>query len=270
MGRWGIIATKSCNKPCRAAIVVVVRVGGLRTGGRLARTSPRPEDGEGRMGQVRRMTAEQVPEREQAPAQARGWVPGSTPGYVAPTYVLVAALCVLEGYCWLNVISAGSWRPSAMGSALVACAVTTGIWHFRTGRQVVGAVPVALGSVALVGLTGAAIVTRRPAAASLAGACDLLVAFLALGAVVATERWGGRAWSIPGRRHVGGAAPSGFSGRDRWRQTNGTPPCLRPRRGPAASTRTPPAGPARGLHLRVARSRRSPTRRPGPCRPRGR
>lgn len=219
------------------------------------------------MAQVRRMTVEQVPERERA--RARGSVPGPVPGYVAPAYVLVAALSVLEGYCWLKVISAGSWRPSAMASALVACAVTTGIWHLRSGRQVVGAVPVALGSVALVGLTGAAIVTGRPTAASLAGACNLLVALLALGAVVATERWGGRAPAIPVRRHVGGAALSGFSRRDRWQQTNGTPRCLRQRPGPAASIRTPPAEPARGLHLRVARSRRSPIRRPGPCRPRG-
>jgi hypothetical protein len=221
------------------------------------------------MAQVRRMTVEQAPERERAVAQARGSVPGPAPGYVAPAYVLVAALSVLEGYCWLNVIRAGSWRPSAMGSALVAWAVTTGIWHLKTGRQVVGAVPVALSSVALVGLTGAAIVTGRPAAASLAGACNLLVAVLALGAVVATERWGGVARTTPLRRHVGGAAPSAFSGRDRWRQTNGTPPCLRPRPGPTSSIRTPPAGRAPGLHLRAARSKRSPTRRPGPCRPRG-
>ncbi len=223
------------------------------------------------MAQVRRMTVEQVPERKRARGQARISVPGPVPGYVAPAYVLVAALSVLEGYCWLKVISTGNWHPSAMPSALAACAVTTGLWHLRRGRlQVVGAAPVALSSVALVGVTGVAIVTDRPAAASLAGAGNLLVALLAMGAVVATGHWGGRARTIPLRRQVGGTAPSGFSCRDRRQQTNGTPQCLRPRRGPAASIRTPPAGHPPGLPLRVARSRRSPIRRPGPCRPPGR
>jgi hypothetical protein len=219
------------------------------------------------MAQVRRMTVEQVPDHGMARVQ------GSVPDYVAPAYVLVAALSVLEGYYWLKVISAGSWRPSDMASALVACAVTTGVWHSRNGRlQVVRALPAALSSVALVGVTGAAIVTGRPAAAGLAGAGNLLVAFLALSAVVATERWGGRPRATPVRRHVRGAALSGFSRRppDKWRQTTGTPRCQRQRRGPAASIRTPPAGPTRGPHLRAARSRRSPIRRPGPCRPPGR
>jgi hypothetical protein len=144
------------------------------------------------MAQVRRMTVEQL--HEDRRAQARGPVPD----YVAPAYVLVAALSVLEGYCWLKVISAGSWRPSAMASALVACAVTTGVWHSRNGRlQAVGAMPVAVSSVALVGVTGAAIVTGRPAAAGLAGVCNLLVALLTLGSVVATERGGGRVRTAP-------------------------------------------------------------------------
>lgn len=219
------------------------------------------------MAQVRRMTVEQVP--DDGRAQARGPVPG----YVAPAYVLVAALSVLEGYCWLKVISAGTWRPSAMASALVACAVTTGVWHLRRGRpQVVGAVPVALSSVALVGVTGVAIVSGRPAAAGLAGWCNLLVALLALAAVVATERWGGRPRATPVGGPGRGVAPSGFTRRprDSWRRTNGTPRCPRQRRGPTASIRTPPAGPAPGLPLRAARSRRSPIRRPGPCRPPGR
>ncbi len=226
------------------------------------------------MAQVRRMTVEQVPGNGGARAQARGPGPARrpVPGYVAPAYVLVAALSVLEGYCWLKVISTGNWHPSAMPSALAACAVTTGLWHLRSGRlQAVGAAPVALSSVALVGVTGVAIVTDRPAAASLAGAGNLLVALLALGAVVATEHWGGRARTIPLLRpQVGGGAPSAFSCRDRRQQTNGTPQCLRPRPAPAASIRTPPAGPAPALPLRAARSRRSPIRRPGPCRPPGR
>ncbi len=217
------------------------------------------------MAQVRRMTVEQVGDDGGSRAQS------SVPDYVAPAFVLVAALSVLEGYCWLKVIGAGSWRPSAMASALLACAVTTGVWHSRNGRlQVVGAMPLAVSSVALVGVTGAASVTGRPAAAGLAGACNLLVALLALGSVVATERGGGRVRTTPTGPPVGGAAPSRFSPRDRRRPTNGTTQCARRQRGPAASIRTPPAGPAPGLPLRVARSRRSPIRRPGPCPPPGR
>ena len=243
---------------------VRARIASRRTVGSMMRTSQGPADSGGHMAQVRRMTVEQVPDDERAQAQ------GPVPGYVAPAYVLVAALSILEGYCWLQVISAGSWRPSAMASALAVCAVTAGVWHLPKGRQqMVGAVPVALSSVALVGLTGVAIVTGRPVAALLAGACNLLVGLLALAAVVATELWGGKARTIPVLSQVGAAAASGFSGRDRPRQTNETPRCPRPRRGPAASIRTPPAGPAPGPPLRVARSRRSPIRRPGPCRPPG-
>ena len=37
------------------------------------------------------------------------------PGFVSPLLLLVAALSILEGYIWLNVISADRWRPSAVG-----------------------------------------------------------------------------------------------------------------------------------------------------------
>ena len=45
------------------------------------------------------------------------------PGFVSPLLALVAALSILEGYIWLNVIAVDRWRPSTVAFAVVTWAV---------------------------------------------------------------------------------------------------------------------------------------------------
>ncbi len=109
------------------------------------------------------------------------------PGFVSPLLALVAALSILEGYIWLNVIAVDRWRPSTVAFAVATCAVAiVFLWPVREGRRVVVTAAVVT-SVILVVTTVLAMAVRRPVVGRLAGVCDLLFAVAALATVAAIE-----------------------------------------------------------------------------------
>jgi len=113
--------------------------------------------------------------------------PTPVPGFVSPLLALVAALSILEGYIWLNVIAVDRWRPSTVAFAVVTCGVAVlVVWPLRGGRRV-AITSVVVTSVILVVMTVLAVVIGGPVVARLAGVSDLLFAVSALATVAAIE-----------------------------------------------------------------------------------
>jgi hypothetical protein len=110
------------------------------------------------------------------------------PGFLTPVLVLLAAVSVLEGYIWLDVIQVRQWRPSMVAFGVAVVGVTLVFARSRPGaRAPLGLKTVVLASVALLVMTVAAVVVKRPAVADLAGAVDLLFALVAMTTVVSAE-----------------------------------------------------------------------------------
>lgn len=124
-----------------------------------------------------------LPARARAPDTARRRVPG----FVSPLLALVAALSILEGYLWLNVISVDRWHPPALAFAVVTFAVAVLVVRpLGNGRRAVATSVVATAAVLLL-MTVLALAVGGPVLAGLAGASDLVFAVTGLGAVAAIE-----------------------------------------------------------------------------------
>jgi hypothetical protein len=126
-----------------------------------------------------------------APTSDRGRTPTpaqalpSAMGFVAPLLVLLAALSTLEGYLWLNVISADGWRSWAVGLAVLTFGAAIALIRpLRRGRRLAATLVVSV-SVAMLGATVVAVFVNSTAAARTTGVADLLFALTALGAVAA-------------------------------------------------------------------------------------
>jgi hypothetical protein len=134
--------------------------------------------------------------------------------YASPVLVLLAAVAILEGYRWLNVLPSVGWRPSAVVfTALavpLAMAVIGGGRGDRGGpggqrwaaRAVTGA------ALLLVPVTIITLIHPHPPIAQLMGSTDLLFAVTALAAVLINERT--RSGRRSDRRTI---EPSGSNGR---------------------------------------------------------
>jgi hypothetical protein len=110
------------------------------------------------------------------------------PGFLTPVLVLLAAVSVLEGYIWLDVIQVRQWRPSMVAFGVAAVAVTLVFARSRPGtRAPLGLRSVAAASVAVLVMTVAAVLVKQPAVDDLAGVLDLLFAFAAVTTVVTAE-----------------------------------------------------------------------------------
>ncbi len=114
--------------------------------------------------------------------------------YASPVLVLLAAVAILEGYRWLNVLPSVGWRPSAVVFTVIAVplalAVTSGGrgepggpgGHPWAARAVTGA------ALLMVPMTVIALIHPRPPIAQLMGSTDLLFAVAALATVLINER----------------------------------------------------------------------------------
>jgi len=141
----------------------------------------------------------QRPPPDRAPDRARS--------FAEPVLVVAAAVAILEGYLWLDVIHADGWRPWALVFALATAGAGVALTRTRghPGR-VVGTAQVAAASFAVLAVTALALTVHGPAVASLAGAVDLVFALVALGAVVATGRTARRTPAVtPGEPGVASA-----------------------------------------------------------------
>jgi membrane protein implicated in regulation of membrane protease activity len=129
--------------------------------------------------------------------------------YASPVLVVVAAVAILEGYRWLNVLPRLGWRPSAVVFAAVAVPLAIAVTRGgrggrekRSGRGGLGgpggpggpggqrwAVRAVTGAaLLLVPVTVTAVILPRAPIAQLMGSTDLLFAFTALVAVLVNER----------------------------------------------------------------------------------
>lgn len=117
------------------------------------------------------------------------WSPPTVPRFVSPVLVLIAAVAILEGYKWLNVVSTGGWQPSAavFVSFTVPIAVVLARPR-RDGRRVVAARVVVVASLIMLTLTVLALLIDQPPVTHLMGGSDLLFAVTALGVALANER----------------------------------------------------------------------------------
>jgi hypothetical protein len=106
---------------------------------------------------------------------------------VAPLVLLLAALSAFKGYTWLNVISAGGWRSSALGFAFVTFVIVVALARPLRRGQRFTAVSLVSASVVVVMTTVLAEFLGGQTVARLAGASDLLFAVAALAAVAASE-----------------------------------------------------------------------------------
>jgi hypothetical protein len=114
--------------------------------------------------------------------------PYSGPGFVSPLLVMLAAISILEGYRWLDVIRATPWLPSAPVFVALAIPTASALTRPRGGERrglVQNAVMAA--SVALVAATGLMLFVHGPSVTHLLGTSDLLVAISALGAAAAAQ-----------------------------------------------------------------------------------
>lgn len=124
-----------------------------------------------------------------APDDPPGSIPVSPPLLAAPGLVAVAAMSIMEGYRWLNVIPAHSLHPSAYiyvalaVPLLVACTRPQPDRPRGWVRRAAVAASLALGFAAL-----AETVINRPWSARAFGVCDLAVAAVAIGAAWVINR----------------------------------------------------------------------------------
>ena len=131
------------------------------------------------------------------------WTPPGVPRFVSPILVVVAAVSILEGYKWLNVVSTGGWQPSA--AVFVSFAVPLALVLARPrldGRRVVAVRAVVVASLIMLTSTVLALLVDQPPVTHLMGASDLLFAVTALGVALVNERvigWGPKGTdSLPG------------------------------------------------------------------------
>ena len=123
------------------------------------------------------------------PIASPDWSPPTVPRFVSPVLVLIAAVSILEGYKWLNVVSTGGWQPSA--AVFVSFAVPLAVVLARPrrdGRRVVAAQAVVVASLVMLTLTVLALLVDQPPVTHLMGGSDLLFAVTALGVALANER----------------------------------------------------------------------------------
>ena len=115
--------------------------------------------------------------------------PCSGPGFVSPLLVMLAAISILEGYRWLDIIRATLWLPSAPVFVALAVPTASVLTRPRGGERrglVQNAVMAA--SITLVAATGLMLVVHGPSVSHLLGTSDLLVAVSALGAAAVAHR----------------------------------------------------------------------------------
>jgi peptidoglycan/LPS O-acetylase OafA/YrhL len=130
------------------------------------------------------------------------WVPPTVPRFVSPVLVLIAAVSILEGYKWLNVVSTGGWQPSA--AVFVSFAVPLAVVLARPRRdrrRVVAARALVAVSLIMLTVTVLALLVDRPPVTHLMGGSDLLFAVTALGVALANE------WALGWRPKAGGTVP---------------------------------------------------------------
>ena len=117
------------------------------------------------------------------------WSPPTVPRFASPVLVLIAAVSILEGYKWLNVVSTGGWQPSA--AVFVSFAVPLAVVLARPrrdGRRMVAAKAVVAAALVMGTLTALALLVDQPPVTHLMGGSDLLFAVTALGVALANER----------------------------------------------------------------------------------
>ncbi len=123
--------------------------------------------------------------RGRAPDSGRDLSPAL--GYATPLLVLLAAMSTLEGYIWLNLVSADRWRSWAVGFAVLTFAAAIALVRPRQRTDRLATTLVVTVALLMLGATVVAVFARGTAVACLAGAADLLFALIALGTVAATE-----------------------------------------------------------------------------------
>ncbi len=113
--------------------------------------------------------------------------PAPAPSFAAPLLLLLAGLATLEGYMWLNVISADRWRSWAVAFAVLTVgAAILLVRPMQRGCHLIGRLLVSL-SVLMLATTVLAVFVKSSTVARLAGVADLLVALTALGAAALAE-----------------------------------------------------------------------------------
>ena len=117
------------------------------------------------------------------------WSPPTVPRFASPVLVLIAAVSILEGYKWLNVVSTGGWQPSAAVFVSFAVPLAAVLARpRRDGRRVVAAKALVAAAFVMLTLTVVALLADRPPVTHLMGGSDLLFAVTALGVALANER----------------------------------------------------------------------------------
>jgi hypothetical protein len=133
--------------------------------------------------------------------------------------VLVAAVAILEGYRWLNVLPQVGWRPSAVVFTAIAVPLALAVTGGRRGEpggpggQRWAARAVTGSAALLVPVTVIALIHPQAPIAQLMGSTDLLFAVTALAAVLVNERTGRSGQRTAGAPAAGapaaGAPPGG-------------------------------------------------------------
>ena len=173
--------------------------------------------------------------------------PSAVSPYASPVLVLVAAVAILEGYRWLNVLPPLGWRPVTALLTVVAVplavAVTRGDRRGRGGRRVVAGTVTGV-ALLLVPATITALVLPRSPAAQLVGAMNLLLAVTALAAVLVNER------SIGSNRRVPRASESAAASDQPHQDPEDEAVALRPETGSSRLTNPDRARRSAGEWLR--------------------
>jgi hypothetical protein len=137
----------------------------------------------------------QPDDRRRRPLPKAGHEPGRTsvPAFTAPALVVLASLCILEGYTWLGLVPDSRRHSSALWFAGVALASVVFLSRPEPGRRrmlaqrlaVVTAVSVAV-------VTVPAVYGHLPVVGDAMGVLDLLLAAIALGVALVGVRVGSR------------------------------------------------------------------------------
>jgi hypothetical protein len=126
--------------------------------------------------------------RHPCEAEDRPWRT-SVPALTAPALVLLASVCILQGYTWLDFIPDSRRHSSALWFAGIALASIVFLSHPERGRRRLRAQRLAvITAVAVAVVTVPAVYGHLRVAGDAMGVLDLLLAASALGAAVVGDR----------------------------------------------------------------------------------